>query len=435
MVGGRALRCTGDGQRSTTSTRSRRTESNRARSRTERLLHLGATTARLVESPGTAPGEPACKAGARPSAQPLLRLRPQRPTRSEPSVPPGSPLAPLAPSTAAGRRGIEPRPADLESARPPWPPTYGAAYEDRTRLTRSTIELRHQSHHAAFIVSLARIELALAGLGDLRPTIGRDLGDARVTIPSRTRSRRAGFTCSLASQSGTRESNSASSAPKAGGAPCTMSQVVPRARVERASLRLQRSAVTGSAVEGLRHPVSVTIRPGRSENPATSQKSNGASEPASRFELDLRRYECRVFPERAGDLAARAGFEPAVRRLTATCVSASPPGNASRRARRVAHRARRRHVLSSCQRSWRSDERAHQGLRPEWFRRESNSIRPLKRRLLCLLSYETVSWTHVGRARVELTPFALKGRCTPPCYRPELWIDHCRCFIRTHLTD
>ncbi len=50
----------------------------------------------------------------------------------------------------AGRRGIEPRPADLESARPPWPPTYGAAYEDRTRLTRSTIELRHQSHHAAF---------------------------------------------------------------------------------------------------------------------------------------------------------------------------------------------------------------------------------------------------------------------------------------------
>lgn len=38
--------------------------------------------------------------------------------------------------------------------------------------------------------------------------------------------------------------------------------------------------------------------------------------------------------------------------------------------------------------------------------------------------------THVGRARVELTPFALKGRCTPPCYRPELWIDHCRCFIR-----
>jgi len=53
------------------------------------------------------------------------------------------------------------------------------------------------------------------------------LGDARVTIPSRTRSRRAGFTCSLASQSGTRESNSACPAPKAGGAPCTMSQVSP----------------------------------------------------------------------------------------------------------------------------------------------------------------------------------------------------------------
>ena len=59
-----------DRRRRATSTRSRRTESNRARSRTERLLRLGATTARLVESPGTAPGEPACKAGARPSAQP-----------------------------------------------------------------------------------------------------------------------------------------------------------------------------------------------------------------------------------------------------------------------------------------------------------------------------------------------------------------------------
>ena len=68
----------------------------------------------------------------------------------------------------------------------------------------------------------------------------------------------------------------------------------------------------------------------------------GQIEPASRFELDLRRYECRVFPERAGDharrrrAAARAGFEPAVGRLTAACVSASPPGSASRRARRVA---------------------------------------------------------------------------------------------------
>ena len=49
--------------------------------------------------------------------------------------------------------------------------------------------------------------------------------------------------------------------------------------------------------------------------------------------------------------AARAGFEPAVGRLTAACVSASPPGNASRRARHVARNARRRHVLSNCQRS------------------------------------------------------------------------------------
>src|SRR5262249_10276500 len=29
---------------------------------------------------------------------------------------------------------------------------------------------------------------------------------------------------------------------------------------------------------------------------------------------------------------------------------------------------------------------------PRWFRRESNSIRPLKRRLLCQLSYETMDW-------------------------------------------
>ena len=49
----------------------------------------------------------------------------------------------------AGRRRIERRPPDLETGWPPWPATWGAAYEDRTRLTRSTIELRHQSHHAA----------------------------------------------------------------------------------------------------------------------------------------------------------------------------------------------------------------------------------------------------------------------------------------------
>ena len=74
MVGRRALRLHGEtDNEARASTRSRRTESNRARSRTERLLHLGATTARLVESPGTAPGEPACKAGARPSAQPRGR--------------------------------------------------------------------------------------------------------------------------------------------------------------------------------------------------------------------------------------------------------------------------------------------------------------------------------------------------------------------------
>ena len=49
-VGGRTL-CDCHRERGATaraSTRSRRTESNRARSRTERLLHLGATTARLI---------------------------------------------------------------------------------------------------------------------------------------------------------------------------------------------------------------------------------------------------------------------------------------------------------------------------------------------------------------------------------------------------
>ena len=144
-----------------------------------------------------------------------------------------------------------------------------------------------------------------------------------------------------------------------------MSQMVPRARVERAS-SVFNGALSPGQLSRMRHPVSVTIRPSRSENPATSQMFNGAGEPASRFDFDLRRYEGRVFPERAGDFfAARAGFEPAVGRLTAACVSASPPGNASRRARRSAHEcalpARPFELSKSAGRA-----RAA-GLRPEWF--------------------------------------------------------------------
>ena len=75
----------------------------------------------LVESPGTAPGEPACKAGARPSARPRSG---QTRDRTEPA------------------RFWRPRTSQR--------PVLRAAYEDRTRLTRSTIELRHQSHHAAY---------------------------------------------------------------------------------------------------------------------------------------------------------------------------------------------------------------------------------------------------------------------------------------------
>lgn len=175
------------------------------------------------------------------------------------------------------------------------------------------------------------------------------------------------------------ESNLLFPDPKSGGLPFAFSRMVPRARVERASLRLQRSAVTGSAVEGCGTPcrlrsdlAGVKIRrPPRSRTGHESRRrdsnstcdatSVGCSQNAPAILRDERR------------VAARAGFEPAVGRLTAACVSASPPGNESRRARHVAREARRRHVLSSCQRSWRSDERAHQGLRRDHSRRSAPS--------------------------------------------------------------
>ena len=153
--------------------------------------------------------------------------------------------------------GIEPSGSSLSSSRFHQQPRL-AGVDPRAGASLSGRRVRHASED--------RLESPVGGQGiepcRLRlvrppaspaaspPVAETDRGDARVTIPSRTRSRRAGFTCSLASQSGTRESNSACPAPEAGGAPCAMSQVVPRARVERASLRFQRSAVTGSAVEG-----------------------------------------------------------------------------------------------------------------------------------------------------------------------------------------
>ena len=147
----------------------------------------------------------------------------------------------------------------------------------------------------------------------------------------------------------------------------------------------------------MRHPVSVTIRPGRSENPATSQKSNGAGEPASRFELDLRRYECRVFPERAGGLARRMsrGCQGRIRtcgravnsRLrfrfaTWQCIEESPPRRARSRVAGTSFQVvkDRGAPMSAHTRAFGAMTRV--AVSPEWFRRESNSIRPLKRRLL-----------------------------------------------------
>jgi hypothetical protein len=117
-----------------------------------------------------------------------------------------------------------------------------------------------------------------------------------------------------------------------------MSQMVPRARVERASLRLQRSAVTGSAVEGCGTPcrlrsdlAGVKIR-----RPPRSRTGQGSRRRDSNSTCDATSVGCSqnapaiLRDERRA--AARAGFEPAVGRLTAACVSASPPGNTSRRA-------------------------------------------------------------------------------------------------------
>ena len=197
-------------------------------------------------------------------------------------------------------------------------------------------------------------------------------------------------------QSERQESNLLFPDPKSGGLPFAFSRMVPRAQVERASLRLQRSAVTGSAVEGCGTPcrlrsdlAGVKIR-----RPPRSRTGQGSRRRDSNSTCDATSVGCSqnapaiLRDERRA--AARAGFEPAVGRLTAACVSASPPGNHRGEPSHVARDARRRHVLLCCQRSRRSDERANRGLRrddsrrrcPEWFRRESNSIRPLKRRLL-----------------------------------------------------
>jgi len=107
-----------------------------------------------------------------------------------------------------------------------------AAYEDRTRLTRSTIELRHQSHHAAW-------------------------GDVRVTIPS-------GDTFTA----------------------CRVHQLphvtVHCLRFERSSPRLQRGAVTRPASSACAMPVSHRPCPG--ENRTTSPEVEWRLEPASGVE-------------------------------------------------------------------------------------------------------------------------------------------------------
>jgi hypothetical protein len=166
---------------------------------------------------------------------------------------------------------------------------------------------------------------------------------------------------------------------------------------------------------GMRHPVSVTIRPGRSENPATSQKSNGALGAGVEIRTRLATLRVSGVPRTRRRSAARGGFEPTIssgnnrmhfRCATSQCIEESPP--------RRAH-ALRRHVLSSCQRSRRSEERAHRGLAPSGF--VESRTRSVRLRGGCSpLSYETVWRAHVGQARVELAPFVLKGRCTPLCY-------------------
>ena len=134
--------------------------------------------------PGNAPGRRTCEA----------RLSPPRHPRF---------------GSAAGLEGIEPsrqwtwKPPGYLSLRP-----VGAAYEDRTRLTRSTIELRRQSHHAAFALSEG-VEPSRAGLGNLPPVPpARALGVTHgFRSRQKTRSQRVGFTSSLASQSERWESN------------------------------------------------------------------------------------------------------------------------------------------------------------------------------------------------------------------------------------
>lgn len=84
----------------------------------------------------------------------------------------------------AGRQRIERCPPGLEAGWPPWPAT-------RLRHVWVSIPSRH-------------------GLTSRRPrqrTHVASRGDVRVSIPSGTRSQRAGFTSSLTSQSGKQESN------------------------------------------------------------------------------------------------------------------------------------------------------------------------------------------------------------------------------------
>jgi hypothetical protein len=132
------------------------------------------------------------------------------------------------------------------SARP-----YGATYEDRTRLTRSTGGLRHQSHHAASLRVLGASRTLEPGLGDRAPDPPAGTwGTAGSRTPSNrvTTGRAAAAT---APWSRRHESNVRAPVPKTGERPSLTTSVL-RARIERASLRLQRSAFARAAIAALR---------------------------------------------------------------------------------------------------------------------------------------------------------------------------------------
>jgi hypothetical protein len=123
---------------------------------------------------------------------------------------------------------------------------------------------------------------------------------------------------------------------------------------------------------GMRHRVRVSIPPGRFERPTTSPEVERGVELVAGVEPAWSALRVRCSPTRARPAsAARAGFEPAVGRLTAACVSASPPGNASRRAQ-----PRRARCASSARPFELSKIRARRELRAQQgLRRDDSRLR------------------------------------------------------------